>query len=144
MVWAKLSDDFSDECAAVCLSDATFRTHVEGLLWVMRRANGPVLSPRDLRRCAEADDPEKAAAELVSVGFWDAVEVGWVIRHHMQYQPEPEVIRSRRNENARKQQIKRLRDAFDAAVRHDDIETRDALGAQLAELGAKPRPQPEP
>ncbi len=62
MTWAKLSDSFGDEVAG--LSDAAFRTHVEALLWTMRRETDGHLAERDVRRFAETADPAAAVQEL--------------------------------------------------------------------------------
>ena len=108
MTWLKLSDDFGDECARAGLSDEAFRLHVEGLGWAMRRENGGRIDRRDLRRFAETADPEFAAAELVAVDFWSATsDGGWQIDHHMEYQPDPQVISARRAKDATRQTRRR-------------------------------------
>lgn len=109
MTWTKLSDDFADQCAD--LTDAAFRTHVEGLAWTMRRETGGRITERDLRRFAECDNPETAAAELVRGGYWMPDPSGWRIVHHMEYQPEPDVIARRRAMDAARQRRKRRKAA---------------------------------
>jgi hypothetical protein len=110
MTWTKLSDDFGDQCAE--LTDAAFRTHVEGLLWTMRRETGGRLAERDLRRFAECADPQAAAAELVHRGWWKpAADGGWLIVHHLEHQPEPDVIAARRAMAAERQRRKRRKAA---------------------------------
>lgn len=96
MTWLKLSDDFADECARFELSDAAFRTHVEGLQWAMRRETGGRLTERDVRRFAEVDDPHGAVEELVAAGFWEPFAGGYRVVHHMEHQPEPDLIDRRR------------------------------------------------
>lgn len=127
MTWTKLSDDFGDQCAA--LSDAAFRTHVEGLLWTMRRETGGQISARDLRRFAETHDPDVAAAELVAVGWWKPEPNGWRIAHHMEHQPEPDLIARRRELDAGRQRRHRRRkaglDRDDAAPESRRDSTRD-------------------
>lgn len=105
MTWLKLSDDFHDECAG--LSDPAYRTHVEGLGWVMRRETGGVVSCRDVRRFAETADPETAIEELLGRGLWQRESSGYRIVHHMQHQPEPEVLARRRELDAARQRKKR-------------------------------------
>lgn len=100
MTWLKLSDDFAEDCARVELSDAAFRTHVEVLLWCMRRENGGCISVRDLIRSAESQDVEAAVEELIAYGFWEANENGWRVLHHMEHQPEPDLIAKRRASTA--------------------------------------------
>lgn len=94
MTWTKLSDDFSDECRH--LSDAAFRTHAEGLLWAMRRETGGYLTSRDIARFAESPHAEMAVTELVACGWWSVEGQGYRINHHMEHQPEPDVLAKRR------------------------------------------------
>ncbi|MET0966270.1 MAG: hypothetical protein ABWZ02_07745 [Nakamurella sp.] len=111
MTWAKLSDDFPDDCARADLSDAAFRTHAEGLCWAMRKEDGGRIRHLDLRRLAETADPGTAAVELVAKGFWSAAPGGWQIEHHMEYQPEPDLLVAKRSNNAARQRRKRRKDA---------------------------------
>lgn len=111
MTWLKLSDDFHRECARVGLSDAAYRTHVEALGWAMERETGGRITFRDLRRFAETIDPRKAVAELVAADLWQDAEDGWVISHHMEHQPEPDVLAKRRENNAERQRQYRRRAA---------------------------------
>jgi type II secretory pathway component HofQ len=94
MGWLQLSDDCGDECRN--LSDAAFRTHIEGLLWAMRRENGGRFPKRELCRFAETSDPDKAVTELVSAGWWLDLIEDYRVVHDMQYQTEPKVLAKRR------------------------------------------------
>lgn len=98
MTWLKLSDDFGDQCAD--LSSDAFRTHVEGLLWTMRRETGGRLSVRDVSRFSEVDDPDAAVRELLAAGFWREAEGAYEVVHHIEHQPEPDVIARRRQATA--------------------------------------------
>lgn len=105
MTWTKLSDDFTDSCAT--LSDAGFRTHVEGLIWTMRRETGGFLTARDVRRLAESPHAEMAVSELVACGWWSIDGQGYRINHHMEHQPEPDLIAKRREDT--NERVKRHR-----------------------------------
>lgn len=96
MTWLKLSDDYSDDCARVELSDAAYRTHTEALNWVMRRETGGRLTHRDVRRFAESENAETAIKELLDAGFWEVTAYGYRVVHHMEHQPEPDLIERRR------------------------------------------------
>ena len=96
MTWTKLSDDFGDDCVRAGLSDAAFRTHVEGLIWAMRRETGGFLDDLDIRRAIETENPAAAIAELLAVGFWERDRRGYRIGHHIDHQVEPDVIAHRR------------------------------------------------
>jgi hypothetical protein len=111
MTWLKVSDDFGDDCARAGLTDAAFRTHIEGLCWAMRRETGGRIDAIDVRRFAETERPSAAIQELVDAGFWTRTERGYLIVHHMQHQPEPDVIAKRREKSAERQRKKRRRDA---------------------------------
>lgn len=103
MTWTKIDENFPEDCARVQLSDAAVRTHLEALVWSMRRENGGRLRARDLDRLADTEHPEAAADELVSVGFWTQLPDGWQVEHQMGHQLEPEVIAARRAMNAERQ-----------------------------------------
>ncbi|WP_375476992.1 hypothetical protein [uncultured Jatrophihabitans sp.] len=108
MTWLKLSDDFADDLARGHVSDRAFRTHVEGLLWTMRRETDGLIDAQDVRRFAEATDPDAAIVELVSLGHWQALADGsWQIVHHMNHQPDAATIEKRRNANAERQKLYR-------------------------------------
>jgi hypothetical protein len=96
MTWTKLGDEFADECARVGLSDAAFRTHVEGLSWTMRRETAGYLDKIDMRKAIETTNAASAVAELLAVGFWEQTEHGYLVHHHMEHQPEPDLLAKRR------------------------------------------------
>jgi hypothetical protein len=103
-VWLKLSDDFAKDLGPIGLSDAAFRTHVEGLLWAMDRLTDGVVRARDLVRLAETADPLAAVAELVAHGLWREVPGdGWQIVHGMADQIDPDTVRRKRENNAERQ-----------------------------------------
>jgi hypothetical protein len=116
MTWTKLSDDFGDDCARVELSDAAFRTHVEGLLWTMRRGTGGRLARRDVDRLAETDAPISAVKELVDVGFWRETENGFDVVHAIGDQVEPHVVEHRRRLAAERKKRQRLHEANDHSI----------------------------
>jgi hypothetical protein len=111
MTWLKVSDDFGDDCARVQLSDAGFRTHVEALCWTMRRETGGRIDAIDLRRFAESERAAEAVQELLDAGFWSRTDSGYMVVHHMEHQPETDVIAKRRKNDAERQRRKRRKDA---------------------------------
>jgi hypothetical protein len=111
MTWTKLGDDFADDCARAGLSDAAVRTHTEGLVWAMRRETGGLLDKRDVQRAIETAEPDAAVAELVAAGFWRETSRGWLIVHHMEHQPEPDLIARRRKLTAERVRKHRRRKA---------------------------------
>lgn len=111
MTWAKIPDEFPDMCASVDLSDAAFRTHVEALCWVMRRENGGFITDRDVRRFGESKDVNRAVSELLATGFWRTAVGGYTVMALMEHQPEPEVIRARRRNDATRQRRRRRKAA---------------------------------
>jgi hypothetical protein len=109
VTWTKLSDDFSDECHT--LSDAAFRTHVEALIWTMRRETAGYITAHDVRRFAESPHAQMAVDELVACGWWAIEGQGYRIVHHMEHQPEPDLIARRREQTADRQRKFRRRKA---------------------------------
>ena len=81
MSWAKLSDDYGDDCWT--LSDAAFRLHTEALVWNGRKLLDCRIPKDDVRRFAKHPD---AVAELLAVGWWTDDDDAYVLRHHAAYQ----------------------------------------------------------
>lgn len=131
MTWTKIDENFPEDCARVQLSDAAVRTHLEALVWSMRRENGGRLRTRDLDRLADTEHPKDAADELVSAGFWTQLPGGWQVEHQMDHQLEPEVIAAKRAMNAERQRKCRRKaaglpeDDPDPATQTQDPVTRD-------------------
>jgi hypothetical protein len=127
MTWTKISDNFAEQCAD--LSDAAFRTHVEGLIWAMKRESGGMMTKRDVDRLAESEHAHEAVAELVERRFWTQLDNGYRIEHHMEHQPEPDVIAARRSLDAERQRrARRKKVGLDSTPSRRDVtrdETRD-------------------
>ena len=104
MTWTKLGDSFGDDCAHAKLSDAAFRTHVEGLMWTMRRETDGFLDYRDVRRFAETPDPDAAITELIAAEFWALTDGGYQVIAHMTDQPSAELIHRRREAAAERKE----------------------------------------
>ena len=109
MTWLKTGDEFPLDCAAAELSDAAYRTHHEGLTWVLHRERGPFVPEREVRRFAESPDYEAAVKELVAAGFWQETPGGYVLVHGMEAQPTPEEIAQRRAQTAERNRAYRAR-----------------------------------
>jgi hypothetical protein len=96
MSWAKLSDDFSDDCWT--LSDEAFRLHTEALVWNGRKLLDCRISKDDVRRFAK--HPE-AVQELLDCGWWTEDGDFYIIRHHAQYQRTREAVVNQQAANAK-------------------------------------------
>ncbi|NKB93634.1 MAG: hypothetical protein GKR84_03465 [Candidatus Nanopelagicales bacterium] len=112
MTWLKLSDDFHDELARFGISDEAFRTHVEALIWAMRRENGGSIDRTDIRRFAESEKVEAAIAELLDKKVWtyDENHQRFQLIVGMEHQPTPAQIKARRAGNAVRKQEERERE----------------------------------
>lgn len=132
MTWLKTSDDFPDQCAD--LSDAAYRTHHEALSWAMRRENGGRIPYREVKRLAESDDAQRAVMELVNLGFWEDDGGAYVVKHHMEHQPEPELIAKRRELSAERKRKSRLKQAGIGQVSQRD-RTRDKVRDETRDAG---------
>jgi hypothetical protein len=98
VTWTKLGDEYGDDCRD--LSDAAFRTHTEALIWTMRRETGGHITARDVTRFAESPHAEMSVSELVNCGWWSVEGQGYRIHHHMEHQPEPDLLAKRREMTA--------------------------------------------
>ncbi|WP_426734918.1 hypothetical protein [Glutamicibacter sp. 2E12] len=131
MTWLKLGEEFTKEAARAGLSDAAFRTHVEGLAYAVDRETDGILDRRDVRRFAETEDPGAAVAELLAADLWIRTGPDELrIVHHMQEQPSAAYLTNKRANDARRQRRARERQALKAQGLTDD-----AIGAELAARG---------
>lgn len=106
----RLGPNFSYDAAIAGLSDAAFRTHVEALQWSNERLLDLVLPKHHLRRFAETDDLDAAAAELVAVGWWDDRGDAWYLAYGGAEQSRDRArAEGRRAQNAEAQRRRRRR-----------------------------------
>lgn len=73
MVWAKFSDDWSDQPAIVRLSNVGFRAYVDSILYVSRYTTDGHIPAETLR----VRDRKRATTELVDAGLWEPAEGGF-------------------------------------------------------------------
>jgi hypothetical protein len=125
MTWAKLPTQYAVENRH--LSDAAFRAHTEGLCAVMDRETGGYLTDREVVRFMEGEHTAEGIAELVACGYWRKVAGGYVVVEHMQHQPEPDLIRKRREASAERVRKHRRKQAGLPADAPDVTALRDAL-----------------
>jgi hypothetical protein len=81
VTFTRLGDEFP--AIAVGLSDAAWRTHVEGLIWSVNRGLDLLIPKRDVIRFAETSaEIDDVMAELLDKGWWlempDAYDIGVV------------------------------------------------------------------
>jgi len=97
MPWARFEDSFPSHRKIVRLSDATFRVHVQAIIWCSRYANDGELTRRELRDVAK---PIKSWGLIVKVlvreGLWEEVDGGWKIHDYLDYQPSAAQVASDR------------------------------------------------
>jgi hypothetical protein len=112
VTWLKLSDDFRKDCRRAKISADAFRLHVEGLNFAMDDENGGLFDEDDILSFSRADKPLVRAQELEDCGFWQRIgETTWQILHHMEHQPDVEVLAARRSADAERQARKRRKSA---------------------------------
>jgi hypothetical protein len=123
VTWLKLPTEFAVDCAG--LSDAAFRQHVEGLLAVMARETGGPLTDREVERLSEGEHVANACLELVAHGFWQRTRSGYVVVQGMENQPEPDLIRRRREASqARVNKYRRGRAGLPSVAPGNAVTTR--------------------
>jgi hypothetical protein len=115
MPWTKIGDELPDEARE--LSDAAFRTHIEALCWSNRRLLDLAINKRDLKRFAETPHPERAAEELVDMGWWqDTGDAWWIGCRFADWQVDRVVIEHRRQLSATTTRRNRLHKAGDHSM----------------------------
>lgn len=90
----------------------------------MRRENGGRIPHREIKRLAESTASHAAIQELIEKGFWTDDGTAYQIVHHMEHQPEPEILARRRELAAERQRKARLKKAGIATMSRRDT-TRD-------------------
>ena len=130
MTWRKTGAEFDDECAAVDLSDAAYRTHMEAIGYVYKMKDHDCKVPKSsLRRFATSKNAEQAIAELVAVGFWVDRGPHYVVAHH------GDVIA----DSLDAQQAKRDRDRKAQQAHRDRLAKRQATQGVSADVIADTR-----
>lgn len=83
MTWRKTGEEFDNECAHVDMTDAAYRTHVEGIGYVYSVGAMDCLIPkRRLAKIANSDETAEAVKELVALGFWIDRDDAYEVAHH--------------------------------------------------------------
>lgn len=98
MTWIKVDDQMPDHPKVAGLTDAAFRLHVTGLCYSGRYLTDGAIPSTVVARSG-VRNPERAAAELVSFGVWNATETGFEIDGYLDHQrsrAEAEAIAEKR------------------------------------------------
>jgi hypothetical protein len=119
VTWLKLSDDFSEDCVRAGLSDSAYRTHVDGLIWTMRRGTDGTLDQIDIRKGLDSERVPESIEELCAVGFWRKEGSGYRIVHHMEHQPEAAVVEARKAATAERVRKHRMKKAGVSSCNND-------------------------
>lgn len=134
VTWLKLGEEFVTDVAILELSDAAFRTHVEGLSCATDRENDGIFTEREVRRFAESPDAEHASQELIDKAVWLRRADGKLqIVHHMAEQPAAEYLRDKRQADSMRQRRHRETVALEATGL-----TPEAIESVLQERGISP------
>ncbi|MFJ2542746.1 hypothetical protein [Microbacterium sp. NPDC087589] len=105
MTWTRLSDNYDG--TTVNLSDAAFRTDVQGLIWCNRNLTDGVLTQRAVRLVSVTD---AAVEELVDAGMWTPTADGYQL--DWSEQETAEAVRKRRDHTAaRNREYRQRKDA---------------------------------
>lgn len=145
MTWTKLGAEFSDDCAAVDLSDAAVRTHLEIIQWLYDRESMDLsLAKHRALKVAESSSAEAAFRELIGVGFWKETERRYELVHHADVIRQSLAAQSKKRERDKKaQQTHRNKVSVSADVSADvsdvvsgdtDRQTDKHLGGTDSEL----------
>lgn len=144
MTWLKLDETFDDDVADAGLSKDARWAHLQGLLHCMRRLTDGRLTDRVVTKF-DVDDPDACARELCDAGFWVRRPGGYLVVHHMEWQPTRQDVEDRKAANAARQAKARRKKADDARTRASEgvtrdvtrDETRDAQSVTTDRVGAE-------
>lgn len=119
MTWRKTGTEFDDECANVGLSDAAYRTHLEGIGFVYKIENVECrFAKTALRRFATSEHTSEAIRELLDHGFWGEHANHYEIRHHADVIRDSLAAQQNKRDRDRKaQQNRRAKQDKDSAER---------------------------
>jgi hypothetical protein len=82
VTWAKFGAEYADELANAQVSDAGFRLHTEGLMFLYRVEAPRMRIPKTVvRRFAGSPDYETAIKELLALGLWKDRGDAWEVVH---------------------------------------------------------------
>lgn len=82
MPWVKLDDGYPEHPKVVGLTDAAFRTDVEGWCYCARNLTDGFIPQGAAKRW-----PNRAIAELIEVGRWESTAGGYLIHDWLDYNP---------------------------------------------------------
>lgn len=83
MTWRKTGAEFDAECDAVEMTDAAYRTHVEGIGYIYETsAMTCSFAKRKVSKFANSTDAERGVRELLDLGFWRDLGDRYEVLHH--------------------------------------------------------------
>lgn len=78
------------------LSDAAFRLYWSGILWCRDKGNDGYVPRSMVGGLSPVKKPQAAAGQLVTAGFWVAVDKGYLVRNYGIYQDTADEIERRK------------------------------------------------
>lgn len=115
MPYAKLDDTLLDRLEDSGVSRDASLLYVEGLSYCSRVLSDGIL-PARLAKLSSSPDPEAAGEELVSAGWWQPGEGGYVVVDYLMHQDSATVVLSRREQAAERQRRSRLHKGGDHSM----------------------------
>ena len=103
MAWVRLDDGFPDHPKVGAAGPVAGWLFVSALCYASRYLTDGFVPASQLRRLAEIDDPEGAAAALVRSGLFEVEADGWRIHDYLDHQTSRERVDEARAQNARRQ-----------------------------------------
>jgi hypothetical protein len=101
MTWTRLSDTFTDRAEVLALDDATFRLHLEAMVWSNKHLTNGHVPTVVLRRISSHPDLDIACKALTAAGLWAEAEDGWQLDWSEQETAE-QIGQRREDANVRK------------------------------------------
>jgi len=96
VTWVKLDDHFPDHPKILGLSDAAFRSYVDGLCYCARYLTDGRIAAAPLRKLARP----KVVAELQSADLWAQNGDGVIVHDYLVYQEDSKTVLERRRKDS--------------------------------------------
>lgn len=103
MAWARIDDQYAEHPKIVGLSDRSFRLHTAAICLANRKLTDGHLSTHDTRMLLALTKASKRhVVELVDSQVWEANGDGWQIRGYLDWNPDAESVKARRDADRRR------------------------------------------
>lgn len=119
MRWVRVDVDALDHPKFLALDPEAVVLWLYGLGYCARQLTDGHIPAAILRRLGALQDPDRAAAQLMEAGLWDATDDGYVVHDYLDYQPSRERVLNDRERARERQKRRRSPQPVDNVSRRD-------------------------